>query len=111
VRDDCRPCRRRSRKHTIAPYLAHQISVAFVSQEHGYHAKDPNAWSERVRSRERRSTATEYSTRLRAHRTTESGIDFTQVQGPRDEVKPLCPAFLYCTVTPREAYKVLVTEL
>jgi hypothetical protein len=36
---------------------------------------------------------------------------FTQVQGPRGEVKPLLPAFLYCEVTPREEYKALVTKL
>jgi hypothetical protein len=41
----------------------------------------------------------------------ESDTDFTQVQGPRGEVKPLRHAFLYCNATPREAYKVLVTEL
>jgi hypothetical protein len=37
--------------------------------------------------------------------------NFTQVQGPRGEVKPLLPAFLYYDVIPREEYKVLVTEL
>jgi hypothetical protein len=36
---------------------------------------------------------------------------FTQVQGPRGEVKPLLPAFLYYVAIPREEYKVLVTEL
>jgi hypothetical protein len=36
---------------------------------------------------------------------------FTQVQGPRGEVKPLLPAFLYCNATPREEYKALVTKL
>jgi hypothetical protein len=85
-----------------------------VSQEHGYHAKDPkvsNGGAVRVRSRERQSTAMEDLTRRRAHRTTESNTDFTQVQGPRGEVKPLRPALLYCTATPREAYKVLVTKL
>jgi hypothetical protein len=35
---------------------------------------------------------------------------FTQVQGPRGEVTPLLPAFLYCNTTPREEYKVLVIE-
>jgi hypothetical protein len=35
----------------------------------------------------------------------------TQVQGPRGEVKPLLPAFLYYNTTPREEYKVLVTKL
>jgi hypothetical protein len=36
---------------------------------------------------------------------------FTQVQGPRGEVKPLLHAFLYYNAIPREEYKVLVTEL
>jgi hypothetical protein len=65
----------------------------------------------RVKSREQQSTVMEDSTRRRAHRTTESDTDLTQVQGPLGEVKPLRPAFLYCTAIPREAYKVLVTEL
>jgi hypothetical protein len=41
----------------------------------------------------------------------ERDTDLTQVQGPRGEVKPLRPAFLYCIVIPREVYKVLITEL
>jgi hypothetical protein len=36
---------------------------------------------------------------------------FTQVQGPRAEVKPLLPAFLYYDAIPRKEYKVLVIEL
>jgi hypothetical protein len=36
---------------------------------------------------------------------------FTQVQGPRGELKPLLPAFLYYDTIPREEYKALVTEL
>jgi hypothetical protein len=36
---------------------------------------------------------------------------FTQVQGPRGEVKPLLPTFLYYDAIPREKYKALVTEL
>jgi hypothetical protein len=36
---------------------------------------------------------------------------FSQVQGPRGEVKPLLPAFLYYDAIPREEYNVLVTEL
>jgi hypothetical protein len=36
---------------------------------------------------------------------------FTQVQGPRGELKPLLPAFLYYDAIPREEYKVLVTKL
>jgi hypothetical protein len=41
----------------------------------------------------------------------ESTPIFTQVQGPRVEVKPLLPAFLYYDAIPREEYKVLVTKL
>jgi hypothetical protein len=77
-----------------------------VSQEHGYHTKDPkvsNAGAVRVKSRERRSMATEDSIRRRAHCTTEGGTNLTQVQGPRGEVKLLRPAFLYYTAKSREA--------
>jgi hypothetical protein len=42
---------------------------------------------------------------------TESDTDLTQVHGPRGEVKPLHPAFLYCIVIPREVYKVSGIEL
>jgi hypothetical protein len=46
------------------------------------------------------------------HNTLQRGTpSFTQVQGPRGEVKPLLPAFLYYDAIPREEYKVLVTEL
>jgi hypothetical protein len=58
-----------------------------------------------------RNTVIEASSR-RMHNTLQSGtLSFTQVQGPRGEVKPLLPAFLYYDATPREEYKVLVTEL
>jgi hypothetical protein len=47
-----------------------------------------------------------------ALRTTEKETpSFTQVQGPRGEVTPLLPAFLYYNATPREEYKVLATKL
>jgi hypothetical protein len=36
---------------------------------------------------------------------------FTQVQGPRGEVKLLLPAFLYYDAIPHEEYTVLATEL
>jgi hypothetical protein len=46
------------------------------------------------------------------HNTLQRGTpSFTQVQGPRGEVKPLLSAFLYCNAIPREEYKVLVIEL
>jgi hypothetical protein len=48
----------------------------------------------------------------RTHYTLQRGtLSFTQVQGPRGEVKPLLPAFLYYNATPRAEYKVLVTKL
>jgi hypothetical protein len=37
--------------------------------------------------------------------------NFTQVQGPRGEVKPLLPTYLYYDATPGEDYKALVIEL
>jgi hypothetical protein len=46
-----------------------------------------------------------------ALRTAERETEITQVQGPRGEVKPLLPAFLYYDTTPREEYKALVTQL
>jgi hypothetical protein len=45
------------------------------------------------------------------HTTERETLSFTQVQGPRGEVKPLLPAFLYYDVIPREEYKVWVIEL
>jgi hypothetical protein len=58
-----------------------------------------------------RNTVTEASSR-RTHNTLQRGtLSFTQDQGPRGEVKPLLPAFLYYDAIPREEYKVLVTEL
>jgi hypothetical protein len=58
-----------------------------------------------------RNTMTKASSR-RMHNTLQRGIpSFTQVKGPRGEVKPLLPAFLYYDATPHEEYKVLVTEL
>jgi hypothetical protein len=58
-----------------------------------------------------RNTVTEASSH-RTHNTLQRETpSFTQVQGPRGEVKPLLPAFLYYDAIPREEYKVLVTEL
>jgi hypothetical protein len=46
------------------------------------------------------------------HNTLQRGTpSFTQVQGPRGEVKPLLPVFLYYDAIPHEEYKVLVKEL
>jgi hypothetical protein len=48
----------------------------------------------------------------RMHNALQRGTpSFTQVQGPRGEVKSLLPAFLYYNAIPHEEYKVLVTEL
>jgi hypothetical protein len=81
----------------------------------GYHATDP-----KIRTQEaehgRSWIATKHgdgsletsNTQRTAERETPS---FTPVQGPRGEVKPLLPSFLYYDATPREEYKVLVTKL
>jgi hypothetical protein len=58
-----------------------------------------------------RNTVTEASSRRTHYALQREKPSFTQVQGPRGEVKPLLPAFLYCDVTPREEYKALVTKL
>jgi hypothetical protein len=61
--------------------------------------------------RSQRNTVTE-ALSCRMHNALQRGMpSFTQVQGPRGEVKPLFPAFLYYDAIPREEYKVLVTEL
>jgi hypothetical protein len=80
----------------------------------GYHATDPKIrtqGAEHVRSwiaTKHGDGSLECRMRYALQRETPS---FTQVQGPRGEVKPLLPAFLYCNVTPREEYKALVTKL
>jgi hypothetical protein len=61
--------------------------------------------------RSQQNTMTEASSR-RTHNALQRGRpSFTQVQGPRGEVKPLLPAFLYYDASPREEYKVLITKL
>jgi hypothetical protein len=57
------------------------------------------------------NTVTEASRRRTHHVLQRETPSFTQVQGPRGEVKPLLPAFLYYDAIPREEYKALVTEL
>jgi hypothetical protein len=46
-----------------------------------------------------------------AHTLQRETPSFTQVQGPRGEVKPLLLAFLYYDAITHEEYKVLVIEL
>jgi hypothetical protein len=58
-----------------------------------------------------RNTVTEASSRRTYNAPRREMLSFTQVQGPRGEVKPLLPAFLYYNAIPCEEYKVLVTEL
>jgi hypothetical protein len=58
-----------------------------------------------------RNTVTEASSRRMHNALQRETPSFTQVQGPRGEVKLLLPAFLYYDAIPREEYKVLVTEL
>jgi hypothetical protein len=80
----------------------------------GYHATDPKIRTQGA-ERGRSWIATKHgdgSLECRTHYALQRGTpSFTQVQGPRGEVKPLLPAFLYCDATPREEYKVLVTKL
>jgi hypothetical protein len=81
----------------------------------GYHATDPKIRTQGA-ERGRSWIATKYGDgsleTSNAQRTAERETpSFTQVQGPRGEVKPLLPAFLYYDAIPREEYKVLVTEL
>jgi hypothetical protein len=61
--------------------------------------------------RSQRNTVTEASSHRTHNALHRETLSFTQVQGPRGEVKPLLPAFLYYDVIPREEYKALVTEL
>jgi hypothetical protein len=91
------------------------MSMDFVSQEHGVPhdgPKDSNAGGctcEMLdRNETRRWNPRDVGTHSALQRETPS---LTQVQGPRGEVKPLLPAFLYYDAIPREEYKVLVTEL
>jgi hypothetical protein len=58
-----------------------------------------------------RNTVTEALSRRTDYALQRETLSFTQVQGPRGEVKPLLPTFLYCNATPSEEYKVLVTKL
>jgi hypothetical protein len=58
-----------------------------------------------------RNMVMEASRRRTHHALQRETPSFTQVQGPRGEVKCLLPAFLYYDTIHREEYKVLVTEL
>jgi hypothetical protein len=58
-----------------------------------------------------RNTVAEASSRRTHNALQRETPSLTQVQGPRGEVKPLLPAFLYYDATPREEYKALVTKL
>jgi hypothetical protein len=81
----------------------------------GYHATDPKIRTQGAKHG-RSWIATKHGDgsleTSNAQCTTERETpSFTEVQGPRGEVKPLLPAFLYYDAIPREEYKVLVTEL
>jgi hypothetical protein len=95
--------------------LACQMSVDFVSREHAVPRKGPKGIERRglyardLECDETRRWRTQHTVELNGR---QRGTPiFTQVQGPRGEVKPLLPAFLYCDAIPREEYKVLVTKL
>jgi hypothetical protein len=57
------------------------------------------------------NTAVEASRRQTHNTLPRETPSFTQVQGPRGEVKLLLPTFLYYDAIPHEEYKVLVIEL
>jgi hypothetical protein len=90
------------------------MSMDFMSQEHGVPHDGPKDSNTRGCTRE---ILDRNETRRRKPRDVEHTPHyrerprFTQVQGPRGEVKPLLPAFLYYDVIPHEEYKGLVTEL
>jgi hypothetical protein len=90
------------------------MSMDFVSQEHGIPhdgPKDSNAGAEHGRSWIATKHGDGSLEMSNAQRTAERDTELTQVQGPRGEVKPLLPTFLYYDAIPHEEYKVLVTEL
>jgi hypothetical protein len=79
----------------------------------GYHAKDLRFERRGLYTRDLDCDETRrWKTRdVGEHNARQRGTPiFTQVQGPRGEVKPLLPAFLYYDAISREEYKVLVTE-
>jgi hypothetical protein len=86
-----------------------------MSQEHEVPREGPKGFERRglyvrdLECDETRRRKTRHAVELNAR---QRGTPiFTQVQGPRGEVKPLLPAFLYYDVIPREEYKVLVTKI
>jgi hypothetical protein len=82
-----------------------------MSQEHGYHIKDP---------KESNAGGCMHEIK-RATKHGDGGLDTPESTPHNRErhlsylgsgpswLKPLRPAFLYCTAKPREAYKVLIT--
>jgi hypothetical protein len=92
-------------ENTTAPYLARQMSMDFMSQEHGVPHEDPKIRTQgAVRVRpwiatkhgDRRLETLEHTPHYR------ETPSFTQVQGPHGEVKPLLPVFLYYDTIPCE---------
>jgi hypothetical protein len=69
------------------------LSRDFMSQEHEYHMKDPRGIEHRglnTRFQEHDKARRQKTLDDReAYHTTERETDLTQVQGPREEVKPL----------------------
>jgi hypothetical protein len=90
------------------------VSMDFVLQEHGVPhdgPKDSNTGGYTRDILDRNETRRRKPRDARKHTALQRETpSFTQVQGPRGEVKPLLPAFLYYDAIPREEYKVLVTE-
>jgi hypothetical protein len=79
----------------------------FVLQEHGVPHDGPEDSNTRSCTREILDrNETRKPRDVRTHNALQTKTpSFTQVQGPRGEVKPLLPAFLYYDMIPREEYK------
>jgi hypothetical protein len=102
-------------KNTTQPPTWHaKFRWILCHKNMGYHAMDPKIRTQGLNVGDlgsQRNTVTEASSHRTHNALRRETPSFTQVQGPRGEVKPLLPAFLYYDAIPREEYKVLVTEL
>jgi hypothetical protein len=96
-------------------HMARQMSMDFVSQEHGVPHDGPKDSNAGGYTREIEIATITWRRKPRdaeEHNAPQKGTSsFTQIQGPRGEVKPLFPAFLYYDAIAREEYKALVTKL
>jgi hypothetical protein len=95
--------------------MKQMLSMDFVSQEHGVShdgPKDLNAGGCTHKILDHNETRWQKPQDVGTHNALQRETpSLFQVQGPRGEVKPLLPAFLYYDAIPREEYKVLIIEL